>query len=82
VVSLPHPTRHRTSHVSPSNLVKLINFDGFGVLGASSTIWREEGLLDEIMALQDQGLVRLRSLFQTELDDEKCFYYVAVLVVP
>jgi hypothetical protein len=81
VISLPHPTRHipHTHRLSVTEFSKLITFDGFGLYGAPAKVWREEGLLDEAMKLQSKKMLTIKSLFMTEFDEEKCFYYVAVL---
>lgn len=80
IISLPHPVRNQSSHMIPiPELCRLVNDGGYGLIGFPAVVWRKDKIIDQLNELEEKGLIQFLSLQHTELDEFKCFYYVAVI---
>ena len=80
VVSLPHPTRDCDGSplVSLDEIARVLNNDGFGIIGGPSRIWRV-GMSDALDRLHNSGKLGILSIQFTEDEENKCLYYMAVI---
>jgi hypothetical protein len=80
VIGLPHPDRECKSGplVPIEEVARLLNNDGFGIIGAPSHVWRN-GMSDSLDRMHNSGKLRILSISHTEVDDSQCLYYTALV---
>ena len=61
-----------------SEIARVLNEDGYGLVGAPSQVWRN-GLSESMDALHNAGKFRILSVQHTELDEHSCLYYMALV---
>jgi hypothetical protein len=75
-----HPILHASQNlVNLSEIARVLNEDGFALIGFPAKIWREHKLLHQIADLDKSGRMIWLSLQFTEMDDLRMLYYMVLI---